>query len=226
MGFGKGLILSAISFLLIISLSLAITLYSAGILLHSEVYKSSLEKNNFYSQFGNELENESKQAIDSSLESFLSYIRGNSDSVGDLEFLQVSGMDSSKLEQVKSYVNISKRVFYGSIAASFILIILIFLVSRDFFSSAKIFGADLFLVGISTIISVIAAKPILNNTLSKNAGQEGFEFIKNLVSDLFSGIFAKMNFFGYLTLGVGAIIFVAFWFLKRRNAPKTEETKI
>ena len=63
MGFGKGLILGAVSLLLIFSISLSITLYSSNALLYPEIYKSSLEKNNIYKQMGSEFENESRKAI-------------------------------------------------------------------------------------------------------------------------------------------------------------------
>ena len=217
MGFGKGLILGTISLLLIISISLSITLYSSNALLHPEIYKSSLEKNNVYKQMGSEFENESRKAIDSSLENFLSYLNGNSNSVGDSEFAQISGMDSDDLEKLKGYVILFKRIFYASIILSFVLIILIFILSKNFFSSSKILGMDLFLVGISMIFSVAAGKPILNNALSKTA-QGGTEILKPLVSDIFSEIFGKINFYGYIFVGIGAIIFALFWILqKRRN---------
>ena len=217
MGFGKGLILGTISLLLIISISLSITLYSSNALLHPEIYKSSLEKNNVYKQMGSEFENESRKVIDSSLENFLSYLNGNSNSVGDSEFAQISGMDSDDLEKLKGYVILFKRIFYASIILSFVLIILIFILSKNFFSSSKILGMDLFLVGISMIFSVAAGKPILNNALSKTA-QGGTEILKPLVSDIFSEIFGKINFYGYIFVGIGAIIFALFWILqKRRN---------
>jgi len=217
MGLGKGLILGTISLLLIISISLSITLYSSNALLHPEIYKSSLEKNNVYKQMGSEFENESRKAIDSSLENFLSYLNGNSNSVGDSEFAQISGMDSDDLEKLKGYVILFKRIFYASIILSFVLIILIFILSKNFFSSSKILGMDLFLVGISMIFSVAAGKPILNNALSKTA-QGGTEILKPLVSDIFSEIFGKINFYGYILVGIGAIIFALFWILqKRRN---------
>ena len=218
MGFGKGLILGTISLLLIISISLSITLYSSNALLHPEIYKSSLEKNNVYKQMGSEFENESRKVIDSSLENFLSYLNGDSDSVVNLEFAQISGIeDSGDLEKLKGYVILFKRIFYASIILSFVLIILIFILSKNFFSSSKILGMDLFLVGISMIFSVAAGKPILNNALSKTA-QGGTEILKPLVSDIFSEIFGKINFYGYILVGIGAIIFALFWILqKRRN---------
>ena len=216
MGLGKGLILGTISLLLIISISLSITLYSSNALLHPEIYKSSLEKNNVYKQMGSEFENESRKVIDSSLENFLSYLNGDSDSVGNSEFAQISGMDSDDLEKLKGYVILFKRIFYASIILSFVLIFLIFILSKNFFSSSKILGMDLFLVGISMIFSVAVGKPILNNALSKTAQGET-EILNALVSDIFSEIFGKINFYGYILVGIGAIIFALFWILKKRR---------
>ena len=94
---------------------------------------------------------------------------------------------------------------------------MIFIVSKNFFSSSKIIGADIFFAGVSTIASVLAGNMILKGVLAKTAQGEN-EILKPIVSGIFSEILGKINFYGYVLVGIGAIIFALFWILqKRRN---------
>lgn len=208
MGIAKNFILGILSFFLIIALSVSVVLYSTNVLLYPSVYKESLEKNNVYDSFENFEEN-AKQKIDSSLENFLSYLRGEKETFDSYELTQIYGLNNQKIEQFKNYVSAYKLVFYSSIIFSLILIFLIFLISgRNFLTSFKFTGISMVFSGISVILAVMISNPILKYYLNDNVQAET-EISRNLVSDIFSSVFGKMNFYGYIFLGAGIIIFSA-----------------
>ena len=110
----RGVSLSILSFILIIFLSFVIVLASAGILLYPEVYQEAFEENNFYSSLENSL-NESnggafilfesglKPEIDSLLENFLAYLRGESEKPNLEVKINREGLRSFLEESVKSF---------------------------------------------------------------------------------------------------------------------------
>ncbi len=91
MGAGKNILLSIISFILIILISVVVVLASMNMLLYPSVYENALEKSNTYGSLGNIInQNSGVQFVQDKnfqfmanflVENFLSYIRGDSENL-------------------------------------------------------------------------------------------------------------------------------------------------
>ena len=91
MGAGKNILLSIISFLLIILISVVVVLASMNMLLYPSVYENALEKSNTYSSLGNIISQNSGAQLAQGknfqfmanfvIENFLSYMRGDSENL-------------------------------------------------------------------------------------------------------------------------------------------------
>jgi len=91
MGTGKNILLSIISFVLIILISIVVVLASMNMLLYPSIYENALEKSNTYGSLGNIInQNSGTQFIQNKnfqfmanflIENFLSYARGDSENL-------------------------------------------------------------------------------------------------------------------------------------------------
>ena len=139
-----------------------------------------------------------------------------SDSV---DLADVYGLSNPEFQKIRSYVILYKWILYSLFFLALIALAFIFLASeKSFLSTFKIFGAALFVSGVSIVVSVLILNSSSGVIVENIQTPQDFTILKDLVSDILSAITGKMNFYGYSIIGAGAIIFAVFWFLKRKKA--------